>query len=156
MLITEDAPTPLTPLGAKGAGEGGTAAAGAAIANAVSDAFGVEVKGLPLTPARVLELARRRGRRRWETHEERLGMKIVDLTHRFSIHTPGWVGYPSPKLSYFQRHATNGIVSQWLELPLHSGTHFDGQMHIVSGGADIASVADRPAVPRGRDRRHLR
>ena len=67
-------------------------------------------------------------------------MKVVDLTHRFSIHTPGWVGYPSPKLSYFQRHATHGIVSQWLELPLHSGTHFDGQMHIVSGGADIASL----------------
>ena len=67
-------------------------------------------------------------------------MKLVDLTHTFSIHTPGWVGYPSPKLSYFQRHATHGIVSQWLELPLHSGTHFDGEMHIISGGADLASV----------------
>jgi kynurenine formamidase len=67
-------------------------------------------------------------------------MKLVDLTHVFSIHTPGWVGYPSPKLSYFQRHATHGIVSQWLELPLHSGTHFDGEMHIVSGGGDLASV----------------
>ncbi|HEY4278545.1 MAG TPA: cyclase family protein [Conexibacter sp.] len=67
-------------------------------------------------------------------------MKPVDLTHRFSIHTPGWVGYPSPKLSYFQRHATNGIVSQLLETPLHAGTHFDGEMHIVSGGADVASV----------------
>ena len=39
-------------------------------------------------------------------------MELVDLTHTFSIHTPGWAGYPSPKLSYFQRHATNGIVSQ--------------------------------------------
>ena len=67
-------------------------------------------------------------------------MKLVDLTHTFSIHTPGWVGYPSPKLSYFQRHATHGIVSQWLELPLHSGTHFDAEMHIISGGADLASV----------------
>jgi kynurenine formamidase len=67
-------------------------------------------------------------------------MKLVDLTHPFSIHTPGWVGYPSPKLSYFQRHATHGIVSQWLELPLHSGTHFDSQMHIVSGGSDIAAL----------------
>ena len=67
-------------------------------------------------------------------------MRPVDLTHTFSIHTPGWVGYPSPRLSYFQRHATQGIVSQLLELPLHSGTHFDGQMHIVSGGADLASV----------------
>ncbi|HET8755315.1 MAG TPA: xanthine dehydrogenase family protein molybdopterin-binding subunit, partial [Solirubrobacteraceae bacterium] len=36
VLITEDAPTPLTALGAKGAGEGGTSAAGAAIANAVA------------------------------------------------------------------------------------------------------------------------
>jgi kynurenine formamidase len=67
-------------------------------------------------------------------------MKVVDLTHKFSIHTPGWVGYPSPKLSYFQRLATHGIVSQWLELPLHSGTHLDSEMHIVSGGADIGSL----------------
>ena len=67
-------------------------------------------------------------------------MKLYDLTHPFSIHTPGWVGYPSPKLSYFQRFATQGIVSQLLELPLHSGTHFDAEMHIVSGGRDMASV----------------
>jgi hypothetical protein len=45
-------------LGAKGAGEGGTAAAGAAIANAVSDALGAEVTALPLKPERVMELAR--------------------------------------------------------------------------------------------------
>jgi carbon-monoxide dehydrogenase large subunit len=57
-IVTEDAPTPLSPLGAKGAGEGGTAAAGAAIANAVSDALGAEADALPLTPARVVALAR--------------------------------------------------------------------------------------------------
>jgi CO/xanthine dehydrogenase Mo-binding subunit len=57
-LVTEDAPTPLSPLGAKGAGEGGTAAAGAAIANAVSDALRAEADALPLTPARVVALAR--------------------------------------------------------------------------------------------------
>jgi kynurenine formamidase len=67
-------------------------------------------------------------------------MKPVDLTHTFSIHTPGWVGYPSPTLSYFQRHATNAIVSQKIDLPLHSGTHFDAEMHIVSGGKDLNSV----------------
>jgi kynurenine formamidase len=67
-------------------------------------------------------------------------MRLVDLTHTFSIHTPGWVGYPSPKLSYFQRHATNDIVSQMLEVPLHSGTHFDAEFHIISGGNDMASV----------------
>ena len=56
VLLTEDAPTPLTPLGAKGAGEGGTAAVGAAIANAVSDAIGAEATKLPLTPERVMRL----------------------------------------------------------------------------------------------------
>jgi len=58
VLIREDAPTPLSPLGAKGAGEGGTAAAGAAIANAVSDALGAEATRLPLTPERIVALAR--------------------------------------------------------------------------------------------------
>jgi CO/xanthine dehydrogenase Mo-binding subunit len=57
MLITEDAPSPLNPLGVKGVGEGGTAAVGAAIANAVSDALGREVTRLPLNPQRVMELA---------------------------------------------------------------------------------------------------
>ncbi|MEZ5098265.1 MAG: hypothetical protein R3C15_00310 [Thermoleophilia bacterium] len=61
VLVTEDAPTPLNPLGAKGAGEGGTAAAGAAIASAVSDALGAEALTLPLTPGRVMELARQGG-----------------------------------------------------------------------------------------------
>jgi aerobic carbon-monoxide dehydrogenase large subunit len=58
VLVTEDAPSPLNPLGVKGAGEGGTAAVGAAIANAVSDALGHEATELPLNPQRVAELAR--------------------------------------------------------------------------------------------------
>ncbi len=57
--ILEETPTPLNPLGVKGAGEGGTAAAGAAIANAVADALqsaGAKVLDLPLSPDRVLAL----------------------------------------------------------------------------------------------------
>jgi carbon-monoxide dehydrogenase large subunit/6-hydroxypseudooxynicotine dehydrogenase subunit gamma len=57
--ILEETPTPLNPLGVKGAGEGGTAAAGAAIANAVADALrpmGVEITDLPLSPDRILRL----------------------------------------------------------------------------------------------------
>ena len=59
VLVTEDAPSPLNPLGVKGAGEGGTAAVGAAIANAVSDALGQEATQLPLNPQHVVELAAR-------------------------------------------------------------------------------------------------
>jgi len=52
-IILEEAPSPLNPLGAKGAGEGAILATGATLANAVSDAladFGVNVTELPLSP----------------------------------------------------------------------------------------------------------
>jgi carbon-monoxide dehydrogenase large subunit len=55
-LILEEAPSPLNPLGVKGAGEGGIVGTGAALANALSHAlsdFGVQVKSLPLTPDRI-------------------------------------------------------------------------------------------------------
>jgi CO/xanthine dehydrogenase Mo-binding subunit len=53
--LFEDAPTPLNPLGVKGAGEAGIAAAGAAIAAAVDDALGRvgAVRQLPITPNRL-------------------------------------------------------------------------------------------------------
>jgi CO/xanthine dehydrogenase Mo-binding subunit len=63
VLVTEDAPSPLNPLGVKGAGEGGTSAAGGVIANAVSDALGIDANRLPLSPARVVELAGEAGLR---------------------------------------------------------------------------------------------
>ena len=49
-------PSPFTPLGAKGIGEGGSIPAPAAVANAVEDAladFAVTVRSLPITPERV-------------------------------------------------------------------------------------------------------
>jgi carbon-monoxide dehydrogenase large subunit len=46
-------PAPDSPHGVKGVGEGGTLAPPGAIANAVSDALGVEFNELPLTPERV-------------------------------------------------------------------------------------------------------
>jgi carbon-monoxide dehydrogenase large subunit len=59
--ILEEAPTPLNPLGVKGAGEGGSSGVGAAIANAVADALsplGVSITELPLSPDRIRALLR--------------------------------------------------------------------------------------------------
>jgi carbon-monoxide dehydrogenase large subunit len=55
VALFEDAPTPLNPLGVKGAGEAGIAAAGAAIAAAIDDALGRPgaVRQLPITPDRL-------------------------------------------------------------------------------------------------------
>jgi carbon-monoxide dehydrogenase large subunit len=55
-IILEAAPSPRNPLGVKGAGEGGTVATGAALANAVAHALaplGVQVTELPLSPEKI-------------------------------------------------------------------------------------------------------
>jgi CO/xanthine dehydrogenase Mo-binding subunit len=58
MLLSEDAPSPLNPLGVKGAGEGGTNACGAALATAIEQAIGQPgaVTDLPITPAMIKAL----------------------------------------------------------------------------------------------------
>src|SRR5699024_1543250 len=59
-MISEDAPSPLNPLGLKGAGEGGVNAVGAAVASAIDDALqrpGL-IRRLPVTPQRLHELLR--------------------------------------------------------------------------------------------------
>jgi CO/xanthine dehydrogenase Mo-binding subunit len=63
VLISEDAPSPLNPLGLKGAGEGGINAVGAAIAAAVDDAVGIPgaVTQLPITPQRLRQILKEAG-----------------------------------------------------------------------------------------------
>jgi carbon-monoxide dehydrogenase large subunit/6-hydroxypseudooxynicotine dehydrogenase subunit gamma len=58
MIITEDAPSPLNPLGIKGAGEAGVNGVGAAIAGAIDEAVGIPgaVTRLPVTPQRLREI----------------------------------------------------------------------------------------------------
>jgi aerobic carbon-monoxide dehydrogenase large subunit len=57
-IIHMESPTPLNPLGVKGAGEGGTIPATSAIASAVDDAlrdFNFRVTDLPITPSYIVE-----------------------------------------------------------------------------------------------------
>jgi CO/xanthine dehydrogenase Mo-binding subunit len=61
VLLSEDAPSPLNPLGLKGAGEGGVNPVGATLASAIDDALGRSgsVTQLPVTPQRLRQLLRR-------------------------------------------------------------------------------------------------
>jgi carbon-monoxide dehydrogenase large subunit len=65
-ITLEEAPSPLNPLGVKGAGEGGIVATGAALANAVSQALaplGLQITELPLSPNKLRALIREKARR---------------------------------------------------------------------------------------------
>src|SRR5262249_4052451 len=64
IVLSEDAPSTLNPLGLKGAGEGGVNAVGAAIAAAIDDAVGISgaITRLPVTPQRLRAILERGGR----------------------------------------------------------------------------------------------
>ena len=62
IIVSEDAPSPLNPLGLKGAGEGGANPVGAVIASAIDDALQSPgaVTELPITPQRLKAILRNR------------------------------------------------------------------------------------------------
>src|SRR5689334_6217937 len=65
-VVLDNYPSPINPLGAKGAGEGGIIAAGGCMANAVANALqslGVQPRELPLSPGYIWELVQS-GRRK--------------------------------------------------------------------------------------------
>src|SRR5437763_9958534 len=62
--IFKETPSPLNPLGAKGAGEVSTIPAAAAVISAVEDAlqpFGVRISQAPVTPQKLVELIKTAG-----------------------------------------------------------------------------------------------
>jgi carbon-monoxide dehydrogenase large subunit len=55
-----ETPSPLNPLGVKGAGEAGVIPGSAAIAAAIEDAEGIIIDSMPIKPSDLFELRRRR------------------------------------------------------------------------------------------------
>ena len=58
----QETPSPLNPLGIKGAGEAGVIPVAAVIASAVEDAVGIRITAMPLDPSSLFELRAARGR----------------------------------------------------------------------------------------------
>ncbi len=38
-------------------------------------------------------------------------MRLVDLTHPWNLHTPGWVGYPGARIYYTQTSSSTKALS---------------------------------------------
>jgi 2-furoyl-CoA dehydrogenase large subunit len=53
VILHQETPSPLTPLGAKGLAEGNCMSVPACVANAIADALGVKDVQLPATPRRI-------------------------------------------------------------------------------------------------------
>jgi CO/xanthine dehydrogenase Mo-binding subunit len=53
-----ETPSPLNPLGVKGAGEAGVIPVGAVLGSAIGEALGVPITEMPLSPLKLFELTR--------------------------------------------------------------------------------------------------
>jgi carbon-monoxide dehydrogenase large subunit len=53
-----ETPSPLNPLGVKGAGEAGVIPSAAVFASAIEDAEGIPVRAMPISPSELFELRR--------------------------------------------------------------------------------------------------
>jgi carbon-monoxide dehydrogenase large subunit len=56
VLFHTETPSPNNVLGVKGVGEAGTIPVAGAIANAISDALGVQIDRMPISPLQIFEL----------------------------------------------------------------------------------------------------
>jgi CO/xanthine dehydrogenase Mo-binding subunit len=54
----QETPSPLNPLGIKGAGEAGVIPGSAAIASAIEDAVGRRIASMPISPSQLYDLVR--------------------------------------------------------------------------------------------------
>jgi carbon-monoxide dehydrogenase large subunit len=57
-LFHYETPSPNNALGVKGVGEAGTIPVAGAIANAISDAIGVQIDKMPISPSELFDLRR--------------------------------------------------------------------------------------------------
>jgi 2-furoyl-CoA dehydrogenase large subunit len=56
LILHSESPSPLTPLGAKGVGEGNCMSTPVCIANAIADALSLDAIDLPATPAKLASI----------------------------------------------------------------------------------------------------
>lgn len=74
--------------------------------------------------------------------------EYVDLSMTWSAETPPFPTDPSPVVRWIKRLATHGTNHQFVETPLHVGTHMDAPLHWSDGGGDVASIPlERVAGP---------
>jgi len=67
-------------------------------------------------------------------------VKLYDLSQPWSQNSIAWPGYPSAVIKWLKRFPENNIYAQFIETPLHFGTHLDAPLHAQWGGKDVASI----------------
>jgi kynurenine formamidase len=75
-----------------------------------------------------------------EAIEPATGLRFVELSHPWGHGAPVWPGDHDVRIERVVNHATHGVMAQKLTMSMHSGTHLNAPVHLIQGGADVASL----------------
>jgi kynurenine formamidase len=77
-------------------------------------------------------------------------MGLIDLTHTFDADMPVYPGDPVPQFTQTARFEIEGYCAYCLRTGMHTGTHMDAPLHMLSGGDFVCDVPIEKFVGRGR------
>lgn len=69
------------------------------------------------------------------------GLRFVELSHPWGHGSPIFPGDPDLRIERGVTHARDGVLSQKFTANMHISTHLNAPVHLVQGGADVASLA---------------
>ena len=76
-------------------------------------------------------------------------VKIYDLSQPLSNLTPPFPTYPPFEFKWIKVLHEHNVQAQYIQGPLHIGTHLDGPLHFDPAGPDIASIPLEQLVGEG-------
>ncbi len=76
----------------------------------------------------------------WTKNVDWSSVKIYDLSQPLGVLTPPFPTYPPFTFKWIKVLSEHQVQAQYVEGPLHIGTHLDGPLHFDPAGKDIASV----------------
>ena len=68
------------------------------------------------------------------------GLAFVELSHPWGHGIPVWPGDHDVRIERVVNHATYGVMAQKLTMSMQNGTHVNAPVHLIQGGADVASL----------------
>jgi arylformamidase len=73
-------------------------------------------------------------------------MRIIDVTRSVSTGIPVWPGDPPFRCGWSARLPDDGVNAAELSFGTHTGTHIDGPLHVLPGGAPIGLLPLAPFI----------
>lgn len=75
------------------------------------------------------------------TIEPTTGLKFYELSHEWGHHTPTQPGHKDPIIYRGVTIAEHGVMSQRIKTTMHSTTHVNAPLHLLSGQAGIGDIS---------------